>query len=174
VLRSLVFKIEYRRALHQNVIPASCPPVLPSSPATDKPSISSVPAAFLPGLPRAFSAKGSVCSRTFPPGSSLQVENDVTHSKQMIATFLPGATATCKRLAFRDGFVCSRPFLTGSGSQTELPVTHSKQTTGTFLTGSRIARHRALSARNSQPINAWEYEECSASPRAEACDGKMS
>ena len=65
-------------------------------------------------------------------------------------------------------------FLTGSCLRTEMAVTHSKQTTGTFLTGSRIARHRALSARNSQPINAWEYEECSASPRAEACDGKMS
>jgi hypothetical protein len=46
---------------------------------------------FLPGLPRAISAKGSVCANTFLPGSVLQVEIAVTHSKQTTATFLPGS-----------------------------------------------------------------------------------
>jgi hypothetical protein len=46
---------------------------------------------FLPGLPRAISAKGSVCLNTFLPGSAQQVEIAVTHSKQTTATFLPGS-----------------------------------------------------------------------------------
>jgi hypothetical protein len=46
---------------------------------------------FLPGLPRAVSAKGSVCINTFLPGSAQYVEIAVTHSKQSTATFLPGS-----------------------------------------------------------------------------------
>jgi hypothetical protein len=47
--------------------------------------------AFLPGLPRAFFAKGSVCSNTFLPGSALRVEIDVTYSKQSTGELLPGS-----------------------------------------------------------------------------------
>jgi hypothetical protein len=50
-----------------------------------------LPAVFLEGLPRAISAKGSVCINTFLPGSVLRVEIAVTHSKQTTATFLPGS-----------------------------------------------------------------------------------
>jgi hypothetical protein len=99
-----VVKIKYRRALHQNVIPASCPREIPCYPATDEPSISSVAAAFLSALPASFPeglpavfSKGSVCSNTFLPGSAQNVENDVTHSKQKTAPFLPGS-----RIARRD------------------------------------------------------------------------
>jgi hypothetical protein len=48
-------------------------------------------AALLTGLPRAFFAKGSVCSNTFLPGFALRVEIDVTHSNQTTGEFLPGA-----------------------------------------------------------------------------------
>jgi Xaa-Pro aminopeptidase len=150
VLAFRVIKIEYRRALHQDAIPAPCPPVVPVNPygihpeciregsfsATRKRSISTRLTAFLPGLPRAFSAKGSVCSNTFLPGSGQYVECGVTRSKQTAAPFLPGSRiARHRALGARKS-----AFLTGSGSQTELPVTHSKQTTAAFLTGSRIAR----------------------------------
>ena len=50
-----------------------------------------LPAVFLEGLPRAISAKGSVCATTFLPGFAQQVEMPVTHSKQSTATFLPGS-----------------------------------------------------------------------------------
>jgi hypothetical protein len=56
---------------------------------------------------------------------------------------------------------CSRQqsaFLPGSAQYVENDVTHSKQTPEQFLPGSRIARMATPS---------------SASPRAEACDGKM-
>jgi len=68
--------------------------------------------AFLPGLPRANSAKGSICINTLLPGTALQVECVVTHSKQTVATFLPGSriaryglrqdTASCPE--FRRGY----------------------------------------------------------------------
>ena len=67
---------------------------------------------FLTGLPRAFFAKGSVCTHPFPTG-------------------LP-------RAFFAKGSVCTRPFLTGSAPQTEFDVTRSKQTPGKFLTGARM------------------------------------
>jgi hypothetical protein len=47
--------------------------------------------AFLPGLPRAFFAKGSVCANTFLPGFAQHVEIDVTYSKQSTGEFLPGS-----------------------------------------------------------------------------------
>jgi hypothetical protein len=179
VLAFLVIKIEYCRALHQNAIPASCPPQISnfppvdpmnpdriplprefrrihperyrreciregSSPATTKPSISSVSPAFL-------------------PGTAQYVGMAVTHSKQTTEQFLPGARIACSRaLNARN----SRPtikgctplpntfraatsardvaFLTGSASQTEIAVTHSKQTTEQFLTGARTAQYRTL------------------------------
>jgi hypothetical protein len=139
-----VIKFEYRRALHQDAIPAPCPHAISSPSATTKPSFSNCSSEFLPGLPavfseglpRAFSAKGSVCSNTFLPGSAQYVECVVTHSKQTTAAFLPGSRIARHRAlgARKSGF------LTGSGSQTELAVTHSKQTIAGFLTGSRIAR----------------------------------
>jgi len=51
---------------------------------------------FLPGLPRAVSAKGSVCINTFLLGSAQYVEIVVTHSKQSTATFLPGSRIASK------------------------------------------------------------------------------
>ena len=86
MLRSLVIKTEYRRALHQNVIPAYRLPVIPSLPATNEPSISNAPAAFL-------------------TETDAHSEIDVTHSKQTVATFLTGAriarTATVSSAAPR-------------------------------------------------------------------------
>ena len=108
MLPSLVIKIEYCRTLHRgseepsgpgslSCLPATCTPwraeKAPTSgfPGTKKPSVSSFASAFLPGLPRAFFAKGSVCQGAFLPGSGLRVESDVTRSKQTTATFLPGS-----------------------------------------------------------------------------------
>ncbi len=107
-------------------------------PATTKPSISCLAAAFLSGTAR-------------------YIEMAVTRSKQTIATSLPGARTACQpacqdrfsraaQSAFREGSLCSTAFLTGSASHSKTAVTRSKQTTGTFLTGSRIARGRKGSA----------------------------
>src|SRR5271156_2959236 len=53
---------------------------------------------FLPGLPRAFFAKGSVCTSTFLTGSGSQTEFAVTHSKHTTAPFLTGSRfARCVR-----------------------------------------------------------------------------
>jgi len=56
---------------------------------------------FLPGLPRAFFAKGSVCTSTFLPGSGLQVEFAATHSKQTTAPLLPGSRIVTEHLVSR-------------------------------------------------------------------------
>ena len=59
-------------------------------------------AAFLPGFPRAFFAKGSVFSNTFLPGFALRVEIDVTYSKQSTGEFLPGSRiARCPSRTFQ-------------------------------------------------------------------------
>ena len=113
-----------------------------------------LPAVFLEGLPRAISAKGSVCGNTFLPGSVLRVEMAVTRSKQSTATFLSGSriafwrtfisTPTTQKLArvkLRKRCV-TRGFntvLTETALHSKTAVTHSKQSTGTFLTGARIA-----------------------------------
>src|SRR5208283_1043408 len=55
--------------------------------------------AFLPGLSRAFFAKGSVCLITFLTGSGSQTEIAVTHSKQSTDEFLTGSRIA--RCAFR-------------------------------------------------------------------------
>ena len=52
--------------------------------------------AFLPGLPRAVFAKGSVCINTLLPGSAQYVEIAVTHSKQSTGTFLTGSRIASK------------------------------------------------------------------------------
>jgi hypothetical protein len=102
VLASLVIKIEYCRTLHRGSKepsrpgPASCLPVAEHAPisrfpAAEMPSASSIAPAFLPGLPRARFAKGSVCPSAFLPGSAQYVECDVTLSKQTTAPFLPGS-----------------------------------------------------------------------------------
>jgi hypothetical protein len=58
--------------------------------------------AFLPGLPRAFFAKGSVCSNTFLPGSAQHVESVVTYSKQSTGELLPGSRiARCPSRTFQ-------------------------------------------------------------------------
>jgi hypothetical protein len=135
VLPSLVTKIEYCRTLHRGSKEPSRPGSLsrlpatdhaPSSrfPATKKPSVSSFASAFLPGLPRAFFAKGSVCQGAFLPGSGLRVESDVTRSKPTAATFLPGSRIACCH---------ARTSLANALSNRELhllepTLTHRKQT----------------------------------------------
>jgi hypothetical protein len=91
-----VIKMEYRRALHQNAIPTSRQPVIPSFPAQKKPSISSFPTAFL-------------------PGSAQYVESDVTHSKQTTATFLPGSRIASHGL--RQGTALAVPSLVCPGEE---------------------------------------------------------
>jgi hypothetical protein len=91
MLASLVIKIEYRRTLHRGSKEPSRPGSLSCLPAAKMPPVSSIAAAFLPGLPRARFAKGSVCPSGFLPGSAQYVECDVNHSKQTTATFLPGS-----------------------------------------------------------------------------------
>src|ERR1700735_2336175 len=140
MLASVVIKIEYRRAHHQDPVGILRQHATPSLPATKKLSISSFPAVFL-------------------PGSDLRVECDVTCSKQKTATFLPGATtarkpASRERLlrshqgAFGGDFVCSEEFLTGSDPHSKVTVTNSKQTTGEFLTGARTAFKPFIFSRN--------------------------
>jgi hypothetical protein len=58
---------------------------------------------FLTGLPRAFFAKGSVCTSTFLTGSASQTEFAVTHSKQTTASFLTGSRIVSRRFAKRAG-----------------------------------------------------------------------
>jgi hypothetical protein len=77
-----------------------------------------LPAVFLEGLPRAVSAKGSLCINTFLPG-------------------LPRAISA-------KGSVCGNTFLPGSVLRVEMAVTRSKQSTATFLSGSRIAFWRTF------------------------------
>jgi hypothetical protein len=112
VLASVVIKIEYRRTLHQGSVGIVCQLSIPSFLVTNKPSTSSLPAAFLPGLPRAFFAKGSICSSAFLPGSAQQVKCDVTRSKQTTGPFLPGATTAPRWL--RQGTALAVPSLVSS------------------------------------------------------------
>jgi hypothetical protein len=152
VLPSLVIKIEYCRALHRGSKEPSRPGSLSCLTALENAPIS-----------RFLAAKTSSISNfaaAFLTGSAKYVECDVTHSKQMTATFLPGATTAHMRTAneraaaFLTGLptvfleslpgassakdsVRKSPFLTGSAPQTEFDVTHSKQTPEKILTGAR-------------------------------------
>jgi CubicO group peptidase (beta-lactamase class C family) len=139
-----VIKIEYRRTLHQDLIPAPRPPVIPSFPATNGPSISRFPGATK-------SSKSSFLG-TFLTETGPHLETVITHPKQTTATFLTetqiahfaslyreplrrgtlSRAAECRALGARNS-----EFLTGSGPQTENDVTRSKQTTEKFLTGAR-------------------------------------
>jgi hypothetical protein len=76
-------------------------------------------AAFLHGLPRAFFAKGSVCSNTFLPGSALRVEIDVTYSKQSTDEFLPGSriARSASRMPRRDEHLCPSTLHTREGGR---------------------------------------------------------
>jgi hypothetical protein len=146
VLPSLVIKKEYCRALHRGSKEPSRPGSLSCLTALENAPIS-----------RFLATKTSSISNfaaAFLPGSAKNVECDVTHSKQMTATFLPGATTTHIRAAneraaaFLIGpgvrlgrtkdSVRKSPFLTGSAPQTEFALTHSKQTLEKILTGARI------------------------------------
>ena len=112
MLASVVIKIEYRRVLHQGSVGTLRRRTIPSFPATKKSSFSSFPATFLPGLPRACFAKGSICSSAFLPGSAQQVKCYVTHSKQTTGPFLPGATTAPR--GFRQGTALAVPSLVSS------------------------------------------------------------
>jgi hypothetical protein len=104
-------------------------------------------------LPTVCNLVGSRPLVPFLPGSAQNVECDVTHTKQTVRKFLPGATTACQRSAFRHGFFGSTEFLTETASHSEIDVTHSKQTTGEFLTETRIVPlpgfSRAFLAKNS-------------------------
>jgi hypothetical protein len=187
MLRSLVIKIEYRRALHESSRKLHLPessrlhelisayaklnrqireverPVTPTKQTTAARSNRQI-----------FQKRGCGVRRG---GCDVRVPRPPGGLSRQQSASLPGLPAVFSeglpRAFFAKGSVCSPAFLPGSAQYVECDVTHSKQTAATFLPGSRIARHRALSAHNSQPIKAWEFEECPASPRAEACDGKM-
>jgi hypothetical protein len=62
-----------------------------ASPAREAAFLPGLPAVFSEGLPRAFFAKGSVCSNTFLPGFAQHVEIAVTYSKQSAGELLPGS-----------------------------------------------------------------------------------
>ena len=111
MLPSLVIKKEYRRTLQQDVVPASCPPLVPGfqpagreidavmSPTSGEyrvdlpkahsrsrlysPPVSGTPATTKTPIPNSLAA--------FLPGTGQYVECDVTHSKQTSEKFLPGA-----------------------------------------------------------------------------------
>ena len=164
MLAFLVFKIEYRRALRQNGIPAPCRPISSNFPSVDPTSPDGIYAERVREESFSPKTKPSISSfaPTFLSGTAQYIETSVTHSKQTTATFLPGARtahlrpgrfsgiacqpARLERLfrtsqaAFRETSVYSTAFLTGSASHSKTSVTHSKQTTEIFLTGSRIAR----------------------------------
>jgi hypothetical protein len=152
-----VIKIEYRRALQQNVIPAPCPRSLPCfAPVfreTDAVELylsrCSIGASLcpctllLPGTSATIKPQISIFSSAVLPGTSQYVECDVTHSKQTTAPFLPGTRIARQPLQpspkITQSALRNSAFLTGSDLQTEIDVTSSKQTTEKFLTGARTA-----------------------------------
>ena len=152
MLAFLVFKIEYRRALRQNGIPAPCRPISSNFPSVDPTSPDGIYAERVREESFSPKTKPSISSfaPTFLSGTAQYIETAVTRSKQTTATFLSGARTACQparlerlfctsQAAFRETSVYSTAFLTGSASHSKTPVTHSKQTTETFLPGSRIA-----------------------------------
>ena len=93
---------------------------------------------LLTGSPKAFLTKNSFRVLAFLPGSALRVECDVTHSKQTIATFLPGARTPQfgSRALLRDGQSCAQISIAKPLSNRELELleprlTHRKQTIAT-------------------------------------------
>jgi hypothetical protein len=102
---------------------------------------------LLTDSPIAFLFKESVRVIAFLPGFASRVEIAVTHSKQTVATFLPGSrigTSTPRvthgesaPLAERGRHHQFASFLSGTAPHIEIGVTHSKQTVATFLPGAR-------------------------------------
>jgi Xaa-Pro aminopeptidase len=91
-----VIKIEYHGTLHKEIIPAPCPPIIPSSLAPRKLSVSAVAGATK-------SSKSGFLG-AFLPGTAQYVESDVTHSKQTTEKFLTGARTHIKESLFLSGF----------------------------------------------------------------------
>ena len=77
-----MIKIEYCRALHRGSKEPNRPVSVSCLPCADRPPISAFPATENPSI--------SIFDAAFLPGTAQRVENDVTHSKQKTATFLPG------------------------------------------------------------------------------------
>jgi hypothetical protein len=138
--------------------------LLPASRLPNSLKISPSFLAFLNGLPRAVSAKGSVCINTFLTETALHSEIAVTRSKQSTGTFLTGARSALRgttistpatqklaRVKLRNRYYIhgSDTFLPGSAQQVEFAVTHSKQSTAPFLPGSRIASLAHIKSSNS-------------------------
>ena len=90
MLPSLVIKTEYSRALHRGSKESSRAGSLPSFPSEK---------ALISHFPAKTKTSTSSFGAAFLPGSVLRVESDVTHSKQRIATFLPGARTACHCIA---------------------------------------------------------------------------
>ena len=86
------------------------------------------------------------------------LEPRLIHRKQTIAPRSNRELSTNRCRGNSHAVIPVPTFLTETRSHSEFIVTHSKQTTAPFLPGSRIAHTATVS---------------SASPRAEACDGKM-
>jgi hypothetical protein len=86
MLASVVIKIEYRRALQQELAQAPRQSLMVDSLAATKSSISRLAPAFL-------------------TGSGLQTEMVVTHSKQTTETFLTGSRIARQRSDCRDHFM---------------------------------------------------------------------
>jgi hypothetical protein len=113
VLAFRVIKIEYRRVLQQDAIPASRPPfLLPSfrpivretASVHSHLSRSSIRASFCPCpaphpvRPATTKSPISISAPAFLPGSVQNVECDVNHSKQTTEEFLPGTTTAPRGL----------------------------------------------------------------------------
>jgi hypothetical protein len=159
-----VIKIEYRRALQQNAIPAICPPQLSNFPPVDPMNPDRIRPGCTHGASSPASARSSI-SRfpdAFLTETALDSKTAVTYSKQTTRTFLtetrighrpasPLPLLRSSQSASRKDFVRINEFLTGSDLQTKTSVTPSKQTTGAFLTGARTAI-KELRFRNSAPI----------------------
>jgi hypothetical protein len=133
VLAFRVIKIEYRRTLHQDAIPAPCPPV-----DTMNPYGIPLPCEFQRIHPEKRGVVAVATEGSFP-----------TTKNPSISRF-PGTTRSSK-----SSFLST--FLTGSGSQTEFPVTHSKQRNEKILTGARtrirIFETLQISAQNLAELN---------------------
>ena len=115
-----------------------------------------LPAVFSESLPRAFFAKGSVCSNTFLPGSAQYVEIDVTYSKQSTGELLPGSRIACQGFLSRSNRASLLRVLEIEKSCANEPAdevsrsayflkalskkpSDSTQTDGEFLAGARTA-----------------------------------
>ena len=145
MLPSLVIKKEYRRTLQQDVVPASCPPLVPGF----QPAGREIDAVMSPtsGEYRVDLPKAHSRSRLYSPPVSGTPATTKTPIPNSLAAFLPG-----------------------TGQYVECDVTHSKQTTATLLPGARTVQCRAFHALSFRPTNepkSWVHTFRAGSPAQE-------